>query len=76
MWDCSEMKCALCGHEFTQEEALCNSACPLADGCPVVCCPRCGYQTVDESRSILARLARRAGGLARKMGSQGRREPV
>ena len=68
------MKCALCGHEFTQEEALCNPACPMAGGCPVICCPQCGYQTTDESRSTLARLARKAGALAR-IGPRRRKEP-
>jgi hypothetical protein len=68
------MKCALCGHEFTQEEAVCNPACPMAEGCLVVCCPRCGYQTLDESRSVLVRLARKAGAIVRP-GSRGRKEP-
>lgn len=68
------MKCALCGHEFTQEEALCNPACPMASGCPVICCPQCGYQTTDESRSTLVRLARKVGAIAR-IGSWGRKEP-
>jgi hypothetical protein len=68
------MKCALCGHEFTPDEARCSPACPLAGGCPVVCCPRCGYQTLDESRSVLVRLARKAGAVAKRVA--GAREEV
>jgi Fe2+ transport system protein FeoA len=60
------MKCGLCGHKFTQDEVRCHPACPLVGNCPVVCCPRCGYQTPDESRSTLLRLGRRARALARR----------
>jgi hypothetical protein len=28
-------------------------------GCHLVCCPNCGYQMVDESKSGIARLLRR-----------------
>ncbi len=54
------MKCGLCGHEFSEQEAGCSPACPLGSGCSVVCCPRCGYGAPAESRSTLLRLARRA----------------
>jgi hypothetical protein len=67
------MKCELCGHEFTPDDVRCNPACPLAGGCPVVCCPRCGYQTLGDSRSTLVRLARKAGGVVRIF-SRGREE--
>jgi len=67
------MKCALCGHEFSADDVRCSPSCPLAGGCPVVCCPRCGYQTLDESRSVLVRLARKAGAVTRKI-SRGREE--
>lgn len=66
------MKCGLCGHKFSQDDVRCSSACPLAGGCPVICCPRCGYQTLDESRSVLVRLARKAGAFVRTF-SQGRK---
>jgi hypothetical protein len=68
------MKCALCGFDFTLDDVRCDPACPLARGCPVVCCPRCGYQTLDESRSALVRLARKAGRAVRNV-SRGRDEP-
>jgi len=40
----------------------CASACPMAavQGCNLVCCPNCGYQMVDERKSGLAQLLRRA----------------
>ncbi len=60
------MKCALCGHEFTQNEGMCSPACPLVGGCSVVCCARCGYGAPDESRSTLVRLARRVRDMARR----------
>jgi hypothetical protein len=43
--------CALCGHRFRREEALepCG-ACALHSGCGAICCPRCGYSFVNESR--------------------------
>lgn len=45
------MTCALCGYQFDTAALACYGKCPLAAGCNVVCCPNCGYQTVDESRS-------------------------
>ncbi len=60
------MKCALCGHEFSPDEAGCTPSCPMAGGCAVVCCPRCGYGAPDEQRSSIVRLARKAGDLLRK----------
>jgi len=65
------MKCALCGLEFTRDDVRCAPACPLAGGWPVVCCPRCGYHMLDESRSVLVRLARKAGTAVRRA-SRGR----
>jgi hypothetical protein len=54
------MKCALCGYDFDEQEQLCHVSCPLADGCAIICCPNCGYQVVDESKSGAVNLARRA----------------
>jgi hypothetical protein len=53
------MKCGLCGHEFSEQDAICDPACPLGGGCAIVCCPRCGYGAPDESRSKLLRLGRK-----------------
>ncbi len=49
------MRCAMCGYEFAQSELTCHAACPLGVHCMVVCCPRCGYSTVDPARSGLTR---------------------
>ena len=35
--------CALCGARFVHAGRVCTS-CPLAAGCDVIACPRCGYQ--------------------------------
>ncbi len=53
------MKCALCGYEFDETELDCHTQCPLADGCAIVCCPHCGYQVVDETKSDMVSLARK-----------------
>ena len=56
------MNCPLCGFEFDETALTCASACPMAavQGCNLVCCPNCGYQMVDERKSGLAQLLRRA----------------
>ncbi len=41
--------CPLCGSRFTPGERAC-SACPLAGGCDIVCCPHCGYTFPGSSR--------------------------
>jgi Fe2+ transport system protein FeoA len=56
--------CRLCGHAFDAAALACHAGCPLGSRCSLICCPNCGYQTVDESRSVLARLLRRAVGSA------------
>jgi hypothetical protein len=53
--------CALCGHDYDETAMSCRGRCPLASatGCDLLCCPYCGYQTVDERQSAAARLLRR-----------------
>ena len=46
--------CPLCGH--LMDEAGCD-ACPMGSGCPMVCCPACGYTTIDTSKTTVGRLA-------------------
>ena len=48
-----EVTCGLCGHRFapTRETMAC-ARCPMARGCAVLCCPRCGYEFVTESRLV------------------------
>nr|MBI2905280.1 hypothetical protein [Chloroflexota bacterium] len=53
------MICPLCGFEYDETALDCHAACPMAEGCAIVCCPNCGYQSVDESKSALAKLLRR-----------------
>jgi len=51
------LACPLCGSRFdTAGQAACQ-ACPMHQGCNLVCCPGCGYQMVDVRRSRLGRLA-------------------
>ncbi len=49
--------CPLCGHSYNPAEQAGCSACPLHAGCNLVCCPSCGYKTVDIQQSWLARMA-------------------
>lgn len=45
--------CGLCGHRFTPtRETMACARCPMAGGCAVLCCPRCGYEFVTESRLV------------------------
>lgn len=63
------MHCPLCGFEFEPDRTGCSTSCPFGSGCNLVCCPSCGYQGVDESRSRLAswagRLIAKASGQAK-----------
>jgi predicted RNA-binding Zn-ribbon protein involved in translation (DUF1610 family) len=52
-----EMTCIMCGQKFDpKDQAVCQS-CPLGKGCSMVCCPNCGYQTINPSQSVLAKIA-------------------
>lgn len=53
------MRCAMCGYEFDATALGCHTSCPLSKGCAVVCCPRCGYSTVNPARSRLGEWASR-----------------
>ena len=67
------MQCPLCGCDFDETDHSCVSECPMAaiQGCNLICCPNCGYQMVDESKSGIARLLRR---LMRPPGGPGAKE--
>lgn len=54
-----KVKCTFCGHQYDPDRHLACQSCPLHSGCNLVCCPACGYQTVDPHRSILGRFAKR-----------------
>lgn len=47
--------CELCGFEFDAGGLKCHTGCPLGSKCSLICCPNCGFQQVDEERSIVAR---------------------
>jgi len=53
-------ECPLCGTDFAGEN--CHSSCPMARGCSMIRCPRCGYEFVESGRFIdmLRRWIRRA----------------
>lgn len=45
------LHCGLCGHAFVHGGEVCGS-CPVAAGCDLVRCPRCGYQFPRTSRLV------------------------
>ena len=53
------MLCQLCGYEFNATNMACHTECPMGTRCNLICCPNCGYQVVDESKSLLAKLLHR-----------------
>jgi len=54
-----QMICPMCGSQFDPDAQVSCKACPLQRNCQLVCCPMCGYETVNPARSLLARLAAR-----------------
>ena len=53
------MRCRLCGFQFEPEGLACHTQCPMGQRCSLICCPNCGFQVVDESKSRIARGLRR-----------------
>jgi Fe2+ transport system protein FeoA len=53
------MRCQLCGFEFDERELTCHASCTFNKYCTIICCPNCGHQSVDESKSVLAQAFRR-----------------
>lgn len=48
-----QVACGLCGHRFAPAaETMGCPRCPMARGCAILCCPRCGYEFVTESRIV------------------------
>jgi len=48
------MRCTLCGFEFDENAMQCHTSCAMNENCAMVCCPQCGYQMVDESKTATA----------------------
>lgn len=53
------LHCQLCGYEFEPDTLTCHTGCPMGRHCNLVCCPHCGYHSIDESRSRAASWLRR-----------------
>ena len=53
-------ECPLCSTDFSGEN--CHASCPMARGCSMIRCPRCGYEFVESGRflDMLRRWVRRA----------------
>ncbi len=73
------MICRLCGYEFETTAIACHTGCPMGSRCNLICCPNCGYQVVDESKSRIANLLRRlwsSPGQSKERGQQNRESSV
>ena len=53
----NQFSCPMCGYTFDRSAHTGCQSCPLNRDCTLICCPQCGFQTVDTGRSSLARLA-------------------
>lgn len=51
-WD---IQCPMCGQQYASEEHQGCKSCPIQNNCTLVCCPACGYQTVNVRKSRFAR---------------------
>ena len=54
-WD---IQCSMCGQRYDPDQQLACQNCPIHSGCNLVCCPNCGYQTVNPHRSKFVQLLR------------------
>lgn len=73
------IQCPLCSFEFLPVGDACHTGCPLAGHCHMICCPNCGYQMVDATRSRLAGWVRKLWPQAAKVERQPqgmRRQPL
>ena len=64
------MRCSFCGYEFdvSEAQASCES-CPMAGGCHLVRCPRCGYEMPPEAKLVRWLRELRASVRARRLAS-------
>jgi Fe2+ transport system protein FeoA len=47
----------MCGFSYTPAEHASCEGCPIQKGCTMVCCPSCGYQTINPASSTVVRMA-------------------
>jgi hypothetical protein len=48
----AKTRCPFCGNEFTKGENECGGSCGLIGNCGLMCCPRCRYSFVEESKTV------------------------
>jgi Fe2+ transport system protein FeoA len=66
--------CPMCGSRFDPAQTSRCDTCPMHKGCALVCCPECGYNTVDPRRSQIVGVGSKLAGLLRLPGRRrGRR---
>jgi len=51
-----DIQCPMCGQQYASQEHQGCKSCPVNKNCTLVCCPACGYQTINARKSKLARL--------------------
>jgi Fe2+ transport system protein FeoA len=61
----TRVTCPMCGTLFDPAQLSSCDSCPMLKGCASVCCPECGYSTVDPARSRLIGLGSRLARLLR-----------
>ena len=47
----NSFRCPLCGNIIEKENHACGG-CPFGKACGLICCPRCHYQFVEESKTL------------------------
>jgi Fe2+ transport system protein FeoA len=51
-----DIQCPMCGQQYASQDHLGCKSCPINKDCSLVCCPACGYQTINARRSKFARI--------------------
>ncbi len=58
--------CPMCGTRFNPAGQEACSACPLHKGCHMVCCPACGYTTINTNHSQILELGTKMIGILKR----------
>jgi len=70
------LACPMCGFTYAPEaHASCNG-CPIQKSCHMVCCPACGYQTIDPASSSVVRMAEAGRSGWKRLRKRFRKSPV